>query len=495
MKIYILRHCKTNYNTNNKWCGCKSDVDLSEEGMIRNDELIDELSKINFDVIYTSPLKRCFLTASKLSNLTNTKLVVDERLIERDFGELEGKECSHDDKLSIADFDLNTDLGKGVEKINDLYNKRVIPFYNDLVEKKDEKILIVTHSWIVRLSKFYFDEKKDEKIVYDSPKNGEYIVFELNKMISRNFNYVTVNGNKLTKRSSYTKKFNDEIHWMTNLPKELIEYIPKIYEYFISDSKNNESFITMEYIKEKSFDQIYLNNKISEKDVVSFFSKIKMFLLTTSKYKSNYSSDKIEKMQYNIYFQKTIDRWNEIKDSKPFNLFYENPFFINGIQYKPIKNYLQKLDIVLDELRIIDGQRSFCIIHGDLCFNNIIFHDNKMYLVDPRGSFGISGIYGDQLYELAKILHSISGYDAIINNQYEININKNNLKYKIYDSENKNLFLKSFKDMFYDQSIFKKVCFIESLLFLSMIPLHNENYEHQIIMMCMAIEKISKFIC
>ena len=260
MKIYLLRHCKTINNLKNSWSGSKSNPDLSEDGKKRNEVLIKELSQLNFDVIYSSPLKRCLQTSQKLSKLTNTPLIIDDRLIERDFGFLEGKPCSDEDKLKLCDFNLNTDLNQSVEKINDMYIKRIVPFYNDLSTKNYKKVLIVTHSWVVRLSKYFLENEANADVIKQTPINGEYLVYDSNKLISRNFNTVTIKGNKITKTSTYTDKFNDEINWMISLPEQLKKYIPKIYEYNISktNDENNKSFITMEYIKEKSFDNIYI---------------------------------------------------------------------------------------------------------------------------------------------------------------------------------------------------------------------------------------------
>ena len=47
------------------------------------------------------------------------------------------------------------------------------------------------------------------------------------------------------------------------------------------------------------------------------------------------------------------------------------------------------------------------VVHGDLCQANI--HDDLRSrvgkLVDPRGSFGTAGIYGDPRYDVAKLYH------------------------------------------------------------------------------------------
>lgn len=446
MEIYVLRHCETEANKNNLWSGPKKDLLLSEKGEERNQELIKELSKIDFDVIYTSPMKRCLQTSEKIANIANTKLIIDNRLIERNFGKLEGKKCIEEDKRKLSDFNLNTDLSKDVEKIQDLYYKKVKPFYEDVLNKPHKKILIVTHSWIVRLSNYFFSNEKDTKLISIRPKNGEYIVFNKEKLVSRNFNEVFIDGDKIIKKSSYTNKFHDEINWMINIPDELKKFTPHIYEYHISPTNKNDdvSFIKMEYINEKSFDDFYINKKINLEQIQCFFNHIVCFLKTTSNYQIEMNPNDIQKYLYEIYYNKTIQRCDSIKNSHKFKYYFYNEFYINGIKYKSINYYLSFLEDKLNELKIINEFRPFRIIHGDLCFNNIIFKNNKMYLIDPRGSFGQRSLYGDYLYELAKILHSINGYDNIVNNHYELKLEGNSIKYKIHKSQNKENFLNGF---------------------------------------------------
>ena len=51
------------------------------------------------------------------------------------------------------------------------------------------------------------------------------------------------------------------------------------------------------------------------------------------------------------------------------------------------------------------------IMHGDFCLSNILYdlRSRICKLLDPRGSFGASGIYGDPRYDVAKLYHSVYG--------------------------------------------------------------------------------------
>jgi hypothetical protein len=81
-------------------------------------------------------------------------------------------------------------------------------------------------------------------------------------------------------------------------------------------------------------------------------------------------------------------------------------------------NRIPRLQVVLEEIEKVSekvsGLGNWSIIHGDLCLSNMIYdrRKNQLKLIDPRGSFVKEGIYGDPIYDLIKLSHSILGnYD------------------------------------------------------------------------------------
>jgi thiamine kinase-like enzyme len=114
-------------------------------------------------------------------------------------------------------------------------------------------------------------------------------------------------------------------------------------------------------------------------------------------------------------------------------------------------------------------------MHGDLCFSNIIYRpgDKTVKLIDPRGD--MSGHY---LYDIAKLMHSVYGkYDYIDENLYVIGQDGT----FFYDSEEDGMHL-AFRDIiechlsYGERKLAHVIC---AGLFLTMIPLHADNPEHQ----------------
>ena len=126
---------------------------------------------------------------------------------------------------------------------------------------------------------------------------------------------------------------------------------------------------------------------------------------------------------------------------------------MNGIQYLSLDEICDKLKLVIPEM-LFDVD-TFNIIHGDLCFANIMVDSNLSFIkvIDPRGKFGSYDIYGDFGYELAKLFHSVDGkYDFIIKDLFTVqyDIQKCAVDYQIKDRVRDydlyQLFLSVFKD-------------------------------------------------
>ena len=120
-------------------------------------------------------------------------------------------------------------------------------------------------------------------------------------------------------------------------------------------------------------------------------------------------------------------------------------------------------------------------------------------VIDPRGKFGYYDIYGDTRYELAKLFHSVDGkYDFIIKDLFDVtfDLDAPRIDYSIQDRcrgfDLYRVFLEVFKDEI--ASDLKKIELIEALLFLSMIPLHNESLEHQAAMLGTGLDILNRVV-
>ncbi len=140
-------------------------------------------------------------------------------------------------------------------------------------------------------------------------------------------------------------------------------------------------------------------------------------------------------------------------------------------------------EIVCNIDKYIDKDtKNFCFIHGDFCFSNIMydFKSGDIKVFDPRGlDFdGKVTAFGDKSYDYAKLMHSVIGlYDFIISGFYEGDINNYEIIFNIdIDSEIYEI-QKLFFQMFQLEK--EKIYAIMIHLFLSMLPLHDDNKNKQ----------------
>ena len=87
MRIYFVRHGKTEWNLARRLQGQKGDSPLLPESYEAIKRVYKFLEPIEFDKVLSSPQKRALTTADLL---TNQSVSTDKRLSEWNFGELEG---------------------------------------------------------------------------------------------------------------------------------------------------------------------------------------------------------------------------------------------------------------------------------------------------------------------------------------------------------------------------------------------------------------------
>lgn len=162
MKIYLVRHGKTDANEIHCLIGQSSNIDLNSRGISEANELKKKIKDIKFDICYSSPLTRALSTAKILVG-DKVEIKDDPRIMERYLGELEGKDRELLDIVKYNDYNLNSGEAN-VEKIRDLFSR-----CNEFIEflKKsypsDATILVVSHYGCVRVMHHILSNSKDEE--------------------------------------------------------------------------------------------------------------------------------------------------------------------------------------------------------------------------------------------------------------------------------------------------------------------------------------------
>ncbi len=87
--LYIIRHCEAVGNRDRTFQGV-SDCDITDLGEKQLEYLAERFKNIKPDAVYSSPLRRAYLTAAAANKYHNLPITRVDDLIEIDGGEIEG---------------------------------------------------------------------------------------------------------------------------------------------------------------------------------------------------------------------------------------------------------------------------------------------------------------------------------------------------------------------------------------------------------------------
>ena len=174
MKIYLVRHGQCDSNLNNIYN--YRDEDLNQNGIEQAKNLKEKIKNINYDIVYSSPLLRAKHTA-EIININNKRIVIDDRLREREPGNLEGQSMEVTDRDEYWNFYTNIKYGTE-ERIPELLD-RVKEFLDDLKRQEYNSVLIVAHSGVSKAFSAYFEGIGDGLFLNRGLKNCEIKEYEL----------------------------------------------------------------------------------------------------------------------------------------------------------------------------------------------------------------------------------------------------------------------------------------------------------------------------
>jgi aminoglycoside phosphotransferase len=305
---------------------------------------------------------------------------------------------------------------------------------------------------------------------------------------SRFFNFIELDEKNgiVTKKSQNKDKLNSEIDWYRSIPQKIKLKTPKIISY-----SEKQSHIIMEHIQFPTLAEVWLYGDANLKDWCKILEELKKVVT-----EFNGEIHQVRKQDYyQMYIEKTDKRINELlsKNSKFKDLFKNDKIVINGKVYKNWLNIKREIFYKIDALYNKDDN---CLLHGDLCFSNILYdlNNNQYKLIDPRGKWG-SSIFGDIKYDIAKLRHSIiGGYDSINNELFSIEYKKSKINLKVYRPSKYNKISRKFDAWVSRRWNLDDIKLIEGLLFISMLPLHQDNFKKQLAFYSIGIQRLNEVL-
>lgn len=279
--------------------------------------------------------------------------------------------------------------------------------------------------------------------------------------VCRPFNEVTFNEETVTKRGITEQGQtigNFEKNWYRHVSNLNFSGIPKVYSY---------NPLVIERIKGRN---VWEYNCLTLSEKKSILDKLIQKIQELHRLEDSIPAN-MSDLEEN-YINKTFSRLEKVIDLVPFA---KQEFIkINGHYYKNI--FFDK-ERVKAELRKYYPQE-FCLIHGDCTFSNILYDrvNQKVFLIDPRGYFGKTELYGDPDYDWAKLYYSLSGdYDQFNRKAFALSIEEDSVEMAILSNNWSDI-----EDYFFDslpQVNRRKIKLLHSIIWLSLTTYAWEDYD------------------
>lgn len=183
-KIIVFRHGETTDNKDGIFSGTR-DVDLTPEGVKEAEEIAEKLKGENITRAYASDQVRSKHTLDIILKYhPGIVPVIDERIRERDYGDLTGKskiktEKQFPDKYPLWHRSYDTAPPNG-ESIKDV-EVRVFSFLSELIPtlKPDDVVFISAHGNSIRPMRRYFEGLSNQEMSTFEHQPGKIYSYEI----------------------------------------------------------------------------------------------------------------------------------------------------------------------------------------------------------------------------------------------------------------------------------------------------------------------------
>jgi hypothetical protein len=301
----------------------------------------------------------------------------------------------------------------------------------------------------------------------------------------RHFNsllYDPVRG-RVTKKSRSAEAFRKQVRWFKQIPDELAPFLPRVF----GSSDGADPFITMELLSIPTLGDLFVSQRLNLgawNDVVRSVSCIQACFAEKA-----VKSSLAPQLAHAVYLEKTQSRLKDFTAQQPS----ANDYFVcRGGEKWSIGRVQRTLPRFVKQSGLLDIDE-LTPIHGDFCFSNLLY-DPKVRLIkmiDPRGEFGVPGVFGDRRYDLAKLAHSYAGrYDFIVSDRFTVEVESQGQLHVHLETNDYYTRVRSIFDavLLPDSELRRQVYALQALLFLSMLPLHADQPSRQLAMLTVGLE-------
>lgn len=288
---------------------------------------------------------------------------------------------------------------------------------------------------------------------------------------ARHFNRVTsADRYTITKYSTNAVKLQQEYDFLSSLPARMRRFFVEPFDFKV---EGDAASYRMERLLVPDFALQWLHNSVRSAEFEQFVRHIFYFLDERDQRACTAEQGRIT--ADHLYVNKVRERVQQLKVLDGFKTIAAQA----ELAFGGVDAILARYVALYEKLA---GQRSYThtsLVHGDLCFSNILYNGalGTLKLIDPRGAASLDGCYADPCYDLAKLSHSIEGfYDYINVGQFAIELDANSKPRLRIHAPARHQEALIFRKMCQSKGVPPRlVRLYEASLFISMTPLHIES--------------------
>lgn len=288
---------------------------------------------------------------------------------------------------------------------------------------------------------------------------------------ARHFNRVSSSDRyTITKHSTEVAKLRREFEVFSLLPAAMRRFFIEPFDF---KEDNRGASYRLERLLVPDFALQWLHNSVRTADFEQFMRHIFYFL--SERQTRPCDARKGKDVADALYVDKVVERVNLLQRLPGFN----NICMHAEQAFGGVDALLQRYLALYRQLSQVRRHDHVAVIHGDLCFSNILYNGSlgTLKLIDPRGAASTDDLYSDPLYDLAKLSHSIEGhYDYINAGRFSVELDSGGKPSLRLDAPSRPAEVRVFRRHCRDMGTSPRtIRLLEASLFISMTPLHIES--------------------
>jgi hypothetical protein len=293
---------------------------------------------------------------------------------------------------------------------------------------------------------------------------------------ARAFNQLQITDTAVRKGGDQPDKLRAEAYWLSHAPAAIRPYCARLIE---EGEDAQGYFYSTDYEYIPTLAELYAFGRVNRSSWSDILSSCGDFMDAAAGLALEPGVSDGAALQA-LAIDKTHARLDQFARQTGFDL--DAPLRLNG---RPCPSLRRCAEMATGMVAAATPRPA--VMHGDFCFSNILysFRTRRIRLIDPRGYAmpGRPSLYGDSLYDAAKLMHSAAGrYDLIIADRYA---GSSSLAYDLelrFADDAEQLWLEraaAERTMGGVKLGAPEVMAVTTTLFLSMLPLHADKPKRQ----------------